>query len=99
MIVVHYFVYHFLTASIFISVSLANGASLKYRFCPSLKTFEKCGKEARIHKKISVSVQSAKKNINKIVRKLTKKIFVAGYQQTPESTYLAMNDFGLLFKH
>jgi hypothetical protein len=50
-----YFVYHFLTESVFSSASLANGGSLKDSFSQSLKIFEKCAKEARILKKISVS--------------------------------------------
>ena len=53
-------------------------ASLKDIFCQSLKIFEKCGKKARILKKISFSVQSAKK-VNKIVMKLINEILVACY--------------------
>ena len=55
----------FLTESVSSSVGLANGASLKDSFSQSLKIFEKCGKEARILKKISVSVQRVKKCLTK----------------------------------
>ena len=62
----------------FSSLNLSIGASLKDIFCQSLKIFEKCGKKARILKKISFSVQSAKK-VNKIVIKLINEILVACY--------------------
>ena len=62
----------------FSKTKLSFSASLKDIFCQSLKIFEKCGKKARILKKISFSVQSAKK-VNKIVIKLINEILVACY--------------------